>query len=440
MTSLQIHPQRFELTNELHARPFQPVEWPGRVLHLAFINDNGRPERDGARDLAHFVRLLDRFGAGHPPAGANHHAVDLGRFRLKWERHTEFVSYTLSEEGASEEGLFRHGLLEHLPADWLAEVEGKVISAVEIELIACEAYADADRMISTRLGSEFNAESLATAHVIDGAALALGDFRIHEAGFTRFAIIVHGETGPRRMGRLVQRLLEIETYQTLALLALPLARRLQPRLTEIANRLAELIGQVASEAGATAESQILAELTALSAEIETIAASSAFRFGAAGAYADLVKKRIENLREGRVVGRQLFGEFTQRRFEPAMRTCRSAEGRLARLASQASRAAELLRTRIDVAVESQNQKLLHSMDKRAALQLRLQETVEGLSVVAISYYAVSLGAYLVEPLAERLELGKGWATALLVPPVVFGVWWMVRRIRRRIARREGADL
>ena len=168
------------------------------------------------------------------------------------------------------------------------------------------------------------------------------------------------------------------------------------------------------------------------AVLETLAAGCAFRFGAAGAYRALVAQRLAALREARLSGRQLFGEFMSRRFDPAMRTCESVERRLDELSRRASRAANLLRTRVDVALEEQNQKLLESMDRRAALQLRLQETVEGLSVVAISYYAVNLAAYALAPLAERAGIDKSTVLAVVVVPIMGLVWIFVRRLRRGI--------
>jgi uncharacterized membrane-anchored protein len=96
------------------------------------------------------------------------------------------------------------------------------------------------------------------------------------------------------------------------------------------------------------------------------------------------------------------------------------------------RAGQLLRTRVDVERSAQNQALLESMDKRAALQLRLQRTVEGLSVVAISYYAVSLAGYLGYPLAALVGVSKTMLSALITLPVVALVWMAVRRVRKNI--------
>ncbi len=311
-----------------------------------------------------------------------------------------------------------------------------MIAAVEVEVARVGDLAAAEASLDGELDRALVRDSLACARVIDGNALAAGDFRVAEDGFTRFALIVHGEAGPRRVGRVVQRLIEIETYRTLAMLALPVARDTARRLNEVERELSALVGQAARGRDAPSDAELLNRLTVLSAEIESLAAASAFRFGAGAAYEAIVNERIAMLREERLSGRQLFSEFMSRRFHQAMRTCHAAERRLDALSERASRTAELLRTRVSVAVEAQNQDLLTSMNRRAALQLRLQETVEGLSVVAISYYAVSLVGYLFTPVAARAGLGQGVLTALAVPPVIALVWWAVRRIRERVGAGE----
>jgi uncharacterized membrane-anchored protein len=427
------HPQRLALTNELHARPFQPMQAPGRCLHLALKPPANAAERDLAADRDHLIALLDRHGAAHPAPDASHHTTELGRVRLKWEQHTEFVSYTLYED-APADTLFAPTLMQHLPDDWLAEAPGKVIAAIELELLQATDADAAMGLLRQRLAREFHSESSAAGWVLEGNALVMGDFRIHEGGFSRFVFVLCGDAGSRRIGRVCHRLLEIEVYRSLAMLALPIARRTAARLNEIERELGELIAEVASDERKAQESAILASLTQLSAEIEKLAAESAFRFGAGRAYDAIVRERIEMLDEERVAGRQQFREFMLRRFDPAMRTVQAAERRLGELAVRASRVAELLRTRVNVAVEAQNQRLLASMDARAGMQLRLQQTVEGLSVVAISYYAVGLAVYLLAPLAGAAGVEKEILTALVAIPVIGGVWWFVRRIRRRIDR------
>jgi uncharacterized membrane-anchored protein len=429
------HPLRYPLADELHARPFVGLDAPGRALFLAIKPEDGAAERDPAADLAHLTAFIDLHGGPHPFPGASHYSAEFGRFRLKWERHTEFVSYTLYETGPTRQ-LFQAELVGHLPDDWLAAAPGKVISAIQVEVLRADDIGAAESLLVQHVLPELVRESLACARVLDGNALAIGDFRVQEGGFVRFAIIVHGPAGPRRIGRTTQRLIEIESYRTLAMLALPVARETGRRLNRIERELGRLLAQVGAAEGGPGEAEILERLTALSAEIEALSAAAAFRFGAGGAYEAIVTQRIGMLREERLGGRQLFSEFMLRRFDPAMRTCHATERRLSDLATRAGRIAELLRTRVNVTVEAQNQELLASMDRRAAVQLRLQETVEGLSVVAISYYGVSLAAYLLAPFAEAAGIEKATVTAAAVVPVVAVVWWMVRRMRRRIGGRE----
>jgi uncharacterized membrane-anchored protein len=269
----------------------------------------------------------------------------------------------------------------------------------------------------------FVPESLAVSRVVDGAAVIAGDFRIDPAGHMRFAVFVAPGTGPRRVGRIVQRLCEIETYRAMSMLGLMRSRELGARLNAMDPKLSALVSGLDN-----AEPAPEAALH----ELLTISVQFSFRFGATAAYEAIVTQRIEVLREARIQGRQTFGEFMMRRYDPAMRTVKSAERRLKDMAERAERAAELLRTRVDVERSSQNQRLLESMDRRADLQLRLQRTVEGLSVVAISYYAVNLAAYLLEPLAHQLHITHGALLAGLVPVIVLGVWLMVRRIRKHL--------
>ena len=429
------HPERLSVTNELHARPFQPMHAPGRVLLLAFKQEPKAAERDSVRDREHLVALLDRFGVPHPAPGASHHTADMDRFALKWERHTEFVSYTLYEHGETGK-LFEGDLADHLPADWIEAAPGKVIAAIQCEIIESNGREATLELLRGPLLNAFSAESLAAAWVLNQSVLALGDFRIHEGGFSRFALVLCNQVGPRRIGRVCQRMLEIEVYRTLSMLALPVAHRTSQQLARIERDLTSLVNDVAAKSGGASDDEILSTLSQLSADIEALSASTAFRFNAGRAYEALVNERIELLHEERVEGRQHFREFMLRRYRPAMRTVHAAQTRLQDISLRASRMAQLLRTRVNVALEAQNQDLLESMNARAATQLRLQRTVEGLSVVAISYYAVSLAGYVLAPVADSIGVSKGEATAIVTIPMILGVWWFVRRIRAKLEKED----
>jgi uncharacterized membrane-anchored protein len=284
-----------------------------------------------------------------------------------------------------------------------------------------------DAEILAKLEEWFVGESLAVSRVVDGAAIVACDFRIDPAGHMRCAVFVRPGTGARRVGRIVQRLCEVETYRSMSMLGLVRARSLSERLNSLDPRLSNLV--TALDTAERRPEEALHDLLQISSELESLAVKYTFRFGATAAYEAIVTQRISVMREQRLEGRQTFAEFMMRRYDPAMRTVKSAEARLKAMADRATRAAELLRTRVDVERSAQNQMLLESMDRRADLQLRLQRTVEGLSVVAISYYAVSLAGYVAYPLANALGLSKEMTMVGLTPLVILAVWLMVRRLR-----------
>ena len=423
MSPVAEHPLRFALVNELHARPFPSLEAPCTAAFVAFKEPVDAANRDRARDRAHLLDLVTRHGAPEPQGGATHYSAQLGRHLLKWESHTEFVTYSGFAPGVPDRP-FDPSAAAIFAEDWQSAGPGKRICAVlvQVELMPADPAA-----VRARLEDWFVAESLACASVLDGAAVVAGDFRIDPAGFMRFAVFVQPGTSRRRIGRVVQRLCEIETYRAMSMLGLGRARDLGGRLNRLEAELGALVEAMDDDAQ-PAEATLHA-LLRIAAELETLASKFSFRAGATGAYEAIVNERIAALREERFLGRQTFSEFMRRRYDPAMRTVKSAETRLRQMVERAARAAELLRTRVDVERSAQNQKLLESMDRRADMQLRLQHTVEGLSVVAISYYAVSLAGYLVAPLAEPAGLSKAGMMALITLPVVGLVWWMVRRIR-----------
>jgi uncharacterized membrane-anchored protein len=427
MTPIEDHPLRYKLANELHARPFPSMRAPCAVAYVAFKQAEMAANRDRSQDIAHLQKLLDRHAAPHPQPGATHYYGQMGRHWLKWEQHTEFVTYTIFSEGI-EERPFDPRAFEPFPEDWLAAAPGQRITSI---LLRVEERPDGDT-IRAKLGDWFVPESLAVSTVLDDAAIMAGDFRIDQNGHMRFAVFASDAIGERRVGRIVQRLCEIETYKSMSMLGFARVRDMGAQLGALDTRLTELV-EAMSAVGSKAE-ETLQALLAISAELETLSAQSSFRFGATWAYEALVNQRIEALRETRYDGRQSFGEFMMRRYQPAMRTVKSAQERLDAMSSRGVRAANLLRTRVDVERSAQNQALLESMDRRSDLQLRLQRTVEGLSVVAISYYAVSLASYMLYPLTEATGFTKGSLTAAATVPVVLGVWWMVRRLRQAVDR------
>jgi uncharacterized membrane-anchored protein len=407
------HPARAAAIGEVHARPHPLIECPRLLIQLAFMTDGG--ER---RDETMLADLSRQLGMAPPDASARHHAMRWGRGSLRWERHTEFSTYLWETPIAPRTG----APVDESPFGEAFTPPGSVICGIRLEIVRWTAAAE------KRLQA-FDPASLCYSRVEGGKAAVMTDFRQDGDGLTRILVLDRGLT-PARVGALSQRLLEIETYRTLAMLGLPLAVQLSPRIGRIEDQVAKLTGEMRSR-GPSASQEMLSELTGLAAELEADAAASLYRFGASRAYHGIVEERLLALQEEVVPGHETLAGFLQRRVAPAMRTCRSVEERQSNLSRKLARAATLLRTWVDVEVERQNRDLLASMNRRARLQLRLQQTVEGLSVAAVSYYVVGLIAYLVKGTAPAGWPSPEMMTALAVPVVVIAMWLLIRTIRRR---------
>ena len=426
MATIKDHPLRYTLNSELHARPFPSLTVPHVGAYLAIRQPGDAASRDRSQDLDHLCALLKHYGAPLPADNATHYYGPMGKYALKWEQHTEFVTYTVFLDQAGTRP-FDPAEFDVFPESWRSNLNAERITSILLRLVK---RPEQDTEISDALSDWFVPESLAVASVLDEAAVVASDFRIDSSGHMRMAIFASEGTGSRRLGRIVQRLCEIETYKSMSMLGFAQVRDFGGQLNALDSKLTDLMATM-RETGAMAE-DTLHKLLDVSVQLETLSAEVSYRLGATEAYQAIVAQRIAALRESRFRSRQGFDEFMMRRYEPAMRTVKSSETRLQTMSARAIRAAELLRTRVDVERSAQNQAIMASMDKRSDLQLRLQHTVEGLSVVAISYYAVSLASYMLYPLAEQTGISKGTLTALAVPVAVGLVWWLLRRLRHRI--------
>lgn len=420
------HPQRYNLVNELHARPSPRLTAPCTAVFLAFKEPHDAANRDRSRDTDHLSDLCHRHGAPRPDTSAGHFAAQLGRYELRWESHTEFVTYAAFTPGVPQRP-FDPAAAEVFPEDWQRTAPGKRLAAVMIQV---ETLPEDPADILPQLHQWFARDSLAAVWVLEESAIVAGDFRIDPAGFMRFAVFVRPGVGPGRIGRTVQRILELETYRSMSMLGLGRARDLTQQLNALDPQLTRIVQGMSDDS--RSPEATLQDLLSVSSRLEAAATQHSFRFGATAAYEAIVMDRIKVLRETRFMGRQMLTEFMARRYAPAMRTAKSAEMRLKALLDRTERAGELLRTRVDVQRSEQNQEVMRRMDRRADLQLRLQHTVEGLSVFAISYYAVGLLGYALYPLAEKLKIEKGLLIAGLTPLVIIAVWYSMRRIKARL--------
>jgi uncharacterized membrane-anchored protein len=428
------HAQRALLHNELHARPTARIRIPALVVYVAVLNEG--VSRD--EESAHLRRLPGQEHLASEQLTGNFLRLRFATHTVKWERHTEFTRYSIVQHLPEHAylGANRPDLLSELvvPRAWLAGIPGKTIAAIQLAMVQGDPTQLEDTLALARqwFGDGPVLASMMGTRV---HSWAVSDFLIGDDGFERMLVVAPSRLSPERGGRISSRLLELETYRLMALRGLPVAKQLGPELGRAEAQLLEITGRLENKSAS--DQELLDQLVALATRVERATAEHDFRFSATRAYEGLVEQRLAELRESPVHGTQTMGEFMRKRLSPAMATVAASAQRLASLAERISRASSLLRTRVDIATEEQNRQLLEQLTRGQELQLRLQTTVEGLSIAAITYYVISLLLYAAKAAKEAgLPLNPEMAVGAAVPVVLWGVWRMTQRIHRALRKAD----
>jgi len=418
-----------DLSNEWHARPNVSLPAPLRCSHVV----NLRNGQSAAECHAQFAAFCNEQGQSPPSAGSRHHLVQVGSCLLKWESHTEATSHTVLVAGNGQPP-FSESALDFMPETKRRQLLEQKLVGVQVEVLQ-------GSTVEGTSGFEL-AQSLLGTQVVYGGWMAgqsaevWSAFRLDARGFVRVLIIDRG-LNQERLARLLQRVLDLETYRILAMRALPEARTVMTALEQLEPALDRVMRELAANDGEPAQEDALHKITSIAARVEQLAAAHAHRFAGSRAYLGIVEQRVEEVKEEPLENHQRYTHFLLKSLLPAMRTCDAAERRTHELAERVTRAANLLSTMVDMEQTRQSHRILESVAERANMQLRLQQAVESFSIFAITYYAVGLINYaLNSAVAVGLELDSKLLTGLAVPLVFAAVYASVRSIRKRLAARE----
>ncbi len=452
LESTLLWPQRdhIELHEELHSRPAMSVRTPSVISYWA--------QKNLSPDLAllAMTRLCLDYGVDAPQSGAKHHVLLTPRFDLRLELHGEFVSWQMSSAliiaGLPDDSKAWHHLLEHdwanhlLPAAFLQVIgHAPMVAATHIFLLPAPTpdwLSACQLAIRTQLDSAGNvgdAAAILAGQIFFGRASVLTSLQLGKDGFTRFVLFDHGLPSDRA-ARDVQRLCEIEAYRMLAMLGFPVAQTESIQLQKIEIQLQTIVNDMAN-ARELDDDSAFNQLLHLAAEIEHCSARARFRLSASRAYHRIMLQRLSDLHLERIDGLQKLSGFFNRRFTPAMNLCESTDARITDLAQRIGRAVDLARLRVEARREASNQEVLKSLARRQRMQLQLQQTVEGLSVVAISYYALGLVSYVAKvfkgvSLVGGRHLEPELITGFSVVPVLWLVYTMVHKVRKQLFHKE----
>lgn len=419
---------RHRLSDELHARAFHDFAGAGRFIRFVYVNG-----RDDEAVTAYINSFLEH--ANHEPLAPDFKFIrlEMDGYALRVERHTEFLSISFIEKDQQQKtGLLPdafNGEKSTLPLVWARNMPAELFTAIWLEI-----GGKPPRSLSQQdMLDQLDSRAVAANYFSDESAQIHFAFDIDEAGFSRIAIF-NNSIPANRMGRTVQRVVELETYRLLALLGLASVQEHSPHLARLEGLVAGLTNDLTSQIKRPdgQMEQLLGLLSTQAADLEEIYSQTSYRLAATKAYEAILNDRIEGLRLTRLSGFQGVRGFLRRRMMPAMDSCRAFDARLTRLSQRITRAGDLLRTQTEMLIQNQNRDLLQSMNDRSRDQLRLQVTVERLSIAAVTYYGVGLVGYVATalPLAEW-NLNVTYIKAAAVPLIALVVYAVVRSVHRR---------
>lgn len=418
------HPERQRIVSEMHLRRWPELHVPCLLVQWVLcVNPNERDEE---------IALIDaRAGSnGNGTSLSHREGVLSDGIRFSWERHKEGSSLTLFARNADPQAFINPASAPDIAAAiaWAESLPGAILRCTRIWVAT-----DDDAALAILPALDLSRTELVSSTIGDHIRI-WSDFRCQPDGYGRLLVAANG-TDTHDLTRYVQRLQELGNYRNRALLGLPVAQEYWPQLDKAEDQLRILANRVANND--EKDDALMRDLSDLSLKLMAISTSISFRMDATSAYARLVEARLSQLQERPIEGHSSLTDFTQRRFRPAIRTCATIQERERHLSLRASQLSSLLRARIETRIENQNGQLLRSMDQSISMQLRLQQLVEGLSVVALSYYLIGLVGYFLKGPLHNLVTGDpyiilGW----LVLPLMAAIWLVMHIVKRGVVGRH----
>ena len=377
-----------------------------------------------------FTQLCARHSQPGPSEDSRYHLAQLGTALIKWEGHTEADSITCLVPGNGSP-LFSESANQFAPNEIGTVFSDELVCGVNVEVLKQAAHELDMEFIRSSLGSN----EIYGGHLADGKASLRTSFHLDEDGYCRIVLVDH-LLPDTAVSRLLQRVLETESYRLMAVEGLPVARTTMAELNQLETELEPIMDELMQSHETTDHESLFMTLSNMSARMEHLAAESSYRFAASRAYSRIVEQRLSELGEDADSPQLRYSAYLLRTLQPAMRTCEAAERRIEELAQRVTRAITLQSSVVDLIRTRQSHAMMKTMGDHSATQIRLQQAVEGFSTFVISYYAMGLLEIMLEAgiAAQLLQVNPKIVLGIAAPIVFFSVWALTRWTRKRVTR------
>ncbi|MFO0779141.1 MAG: DUF3422 family protein [Nitrospira sp.] len=436
---------------KLHERPHQPIsEWlraPAHVQYEAFRMSDPPTERPASR--AEFQSLLERFNIPEERIELRDNfgygvkeAENGDRLILIWQAHTEYYNYQFWHVPSSTTSAVTFGPLTFPAAPVSLAPLGTVVCRLDIVLKA-GALPSRDEVRGQLPGPV-----LYGSRIFNEQAVVVTSFTPDNHGRERYWVSVGPLQGDHsRLKDIVDAIVRIETYYHLLLMQKPLfsaAIDQVYKFEQVHLKQREIITGHIGHANSETLQRWLNSLTQDLLKTNRMAGKLHFELSASIPYDKIVHATLASLAEQPTASYRPISDYVLGGITGVAEGYQQLLRRIDTLRGGFEGIIAIIRTRIDLIVESQNLTLLQSVDETTKSQVILQHTVEGLSVIVIAYYLAGLAGYVFKGLYELGWLSNANLASAIFVPIAIGLAFLIttvskKYLHKKLAREQPAE-
>lgn len=369
---------RHEISNEIHRRPYYELYSPLRVSLFSLHTKNSQKNYKYLHELCQYLSIPSPVDSS-----LTFKHTYQNKFTLKWESHREFCTFQfIKNQNIETNNLFKQSNFEYIPELWVDSLEN-IINCVNLEVIDNHNIQNNEDIYNA-----FDNNYIVGSYMNDKKAKLYSDFRIDGNGYHRI-LMVNENLTRHQLGRSVQRVLDVESYRSMAMIGLFNNKEINSELDILNNELLQINRDFEIKKEINLE-EYYNKLTYIANRAHRLNNENKFRFQASNSYFPIINERLKELKLSTIDCIQPYDIYLNSRLNPAKRTSETTEKRLNETLQQMDRTANLIQTNVELDVKNSNNLLLDSMNKKTDVQIKLQKTVEGLSTVVLTYYSVTL--------------------------------------------------
>lgn len=415
---------------------------PAHIHHVAHRMAN--PPLDRPQSREEFQQLLQCFDIPeehrvvHEKFGHGAKVAPNGdRLLVTWEAHTEYYSYQVW----------------HIPDDKLKPLEfgpltfpnyAMPLSPLGIEVNALDILVLPHTSLSVEeVKNTMPGPQVYGSRIFGQDISVMTTFTHDEYHRERYLIMCPSfDVLLTQLARTIDTLVAIENYTHLILLPLQAFAQSVDQVHQYEQRHLYQRGVITTEIGGSTPDKLQHWLTVLTQDfmkVSRLAESMRFKLSASVPYERIIRSNLALLQEQGIDGCRKISEYVDGKTIGVADGYQQLIKRINALVNDFQGSIAVIRTKVELqlqdqnlALQDQNLQLLRSVDKTTRSQAILQHTVEGLSVIVISYYLSGLGSYVFKAMEHLGWISSASFASGAFVPITLGISFLLIFLGRKI--------